>query len=204
MTTTRTVQWVGEDDPARIDAASVLLEPDRLRAVGTSRSADYTTSWSLVTDTGWRTQRLEVTAYGFGWSRGLALLRDPDDGWRATTWAAGSADLPPAGIEDAASLVDAVDCDLGLCPVTNTMPMLRLGLPGDAEGGEHSLVMAWVEVPSLRVLRSDQRYAARAPVDPATGLGVVRYSSASRDFIADLTVDADGLVVDYPGLARRN
>jgi hypothetical protein len=32
---------------------------------------------------------------------------------------------------------------------------------------------------------------------------VVRYRSETRDFMADLTVDEDGLVVDYPRLARR-
>jgi hypothetical protein len=29
---------------------------------------------------------------------------------------------------------------------------------------------------------------------------IVRYESGSRDFVADLTFDADGLVLDYPGL----
>ncbi len=82
----------------------------------------------------------------------------------------------------------------------HVMHMLRL-----LDGGvaPTRLVMAWVEMPSLRVLRSDQVYAARSPLDAATGRAVVRYTSASRDFTADLTVDADGLVVDYPRLARR-
>jgi hypothetical protein len=31
----------------------------------------------------------------------------------------------------------------------------------------------------------------------------VRYQSASRDFTADLTVDPDGIVIDYPRLAKR-
>ncbi|KAJ8141009.1 hypothetical protein OY671_005815 [Metschnikowia pulcherrima] len=84
------------------------------------------------------------------------------------------------------------------------MPISRLGSLGDdPPAHETHLVMAWVEVPSSRVSRSDQVYAAREPLDPATGQGVVRYTSATRDFTADLTVDADGLVVDYPELARR-
>jgi hypothetical protein len=32
---------------------------------------------------------------------------------------------------------------------------------------------------------------------------VYRYESVGTDFRADLGVDGDGLVVDYPGLARR-
>lgn len=99
------------------------------------------------------------------------------------------------GIENAADLNDALDCDLGLCPVTNTMPIRRLGLLA-SDLPETPLVMAWVEVPSLRVIRSDQVYASAAP-------GNVRYRSYSRDFSAELSVDADGIVIDYPGLATR-
>jgi hypothetical protein len=58
-------------------------------------------------------------------------------------------------------------------------------------------------VPSLAVLPSGQVYSSAAPLDPASGRGVVRYRSETRDFMADLTVDEDGLVVDYPRLARR-
>jgi hypothetical protein len=35
------------------------------------------------------------------------------------------------------------------------------------------------------------------------GVSVVRYESESRDFVADLTFDGDGLVIDYPGIGRR-
>jgi hypothetical protein len=55
--------------------------------------------------------------------------------------------------------------------------------------------MAWVEVPSLRVLRSDQVYRSGPP-------GTVLYRSRNRGH-AELEVDTDGLVTLYPGLARR-
>ena len=35
------------------------------------------------------------------------------------------------------------------------------------------------------------------------GLALVRFETADGSFSADLTFDRDGLVVDYPGLARR-
>jgi hypothetical protein len=53
--------------------------------------------------------------------------------------------------------------------------------------------MTWVSVPGLEVSRSDQRY------EPLEG-GRVRYRSGS--FTADLELDADGIVVRYPGLAE--
>jgi hypothetical protein len=54
--------------------------------------------------------------------------------------------------------------------------------------------MAFVDVPELDVSKSQQRYV---PLEP----GVVRFRSGS--FSADLVFDDHGIVVDYPGLARR-
>ncbi|MCB7135534.1 putative glycolipid-binding domain-containing protein [Cellulosimicrobium marinum] len=206
-TRTRHVAWTGwDDDPHRLEAATFTLHPNRLDAHGTSRATGYATAWALTTGPGWVTERLEVTARGPGWARHLDLTRSPDGAWLADVATSGRAPghLGPPGLDDPSVLDGAVDCDLALCPATNTMPVLRLGLPGDAApAGETSLVMAWVDLPSLRVLRSEQVYAPASPVDPATGHGTVRYTSATRDFTADLTVDADGIVVDYPQLARR-
>jgi hypothetical protein len=204
---TRHVAWTGwDDDPDRLEAATVAVRDDRLAALGTSRATSYATAWALRTGPGWVTEHLDVSVRGLGWSRHLDLVRTPDGAWGADVRESGTppSGLAAPGIADPASLDDALDCDVALCPVTNTMPILRLGLLGDrAPSGETRLVMAWVDLPSLAVLRSDQVYAAREPLDPATGQGVVTYTSATRDFTADLTVDADGLVVDYPHLARR-
>jgi len=204
---TRHGAWTGwDDDPDRLEAATVVMRGDRLAALGTSRATTYATSWALRTGPGWVTEHLDVSVHGVGWSRHLDLVRTPDGVWSADVRESGTApsDLAPPGIDDPAALDGALDCDVALCPVTNTMPILRLGLLGDAPPArETELVMAWVELPSLRVLRSDQRYAARSPLDPVTGRGVVTYTSATRDVTADLTVDADGIVVDYPQLARR-
>jgi hypothetical protein len=59
--------------------------------------------------------------------------------------------------------------------------------------------MAWVSVPDLGVRASLQRYAfVRKHEDRA----VIRYESLDSDFEAELTVDAQGIVVDYPGIGR--
>ena len=135
------------------------------------------------------------------------MARDAHGRWSAEADARGSnryRDEPMAepGIREAASIEGAVDCDIALCPVTNSMPILRLGALAHAVP-ETAFVMAWVALPSLEVVRSDQLYSAEAPFSTAAGHAVVRYRSASRDFVGDLTVDPDGIVIDYPGLARR-
>jgi hypothetical protein len=54
--------------------------------------------------------------------------------------------------------------------------------------------MRWVDVPSLEVSTSEQRY------EPL-GNGVVRFRAG--DFISDITFDANGFVVNYPGIGAR-
>ena len=78
------------------------------------------------------------------------------------------------------------------------MPVRRLGLLDDEPGVARDVLTAWVGVPALTVDPSPQRYALLR-TDP--GRTTVRFSAG--DFAADLTLDADGLVVDYPELAAR-
>jgi hypothetical protein len=98
------------------------------------------------------------------------------------------------GSEDPDRLGDALDVDLGHSPLTNTLPIRRLGLLSAPPGTSHTITAAWVLVPGLVVMPSRQTYTA-------LGGGQVRYSSGT--FTADLTVDADGYVTHYPGLAQR-
>jgi len=82
--------------------------------------------------------------------------------------------------------------DLGFSPLLNSLPVVRDRL---LEGGPaHEYVMRWVDVPSLEVSESAQRYE---PVDDRT----IRFSQA--DFTAMLTFGADLLVERYEGLAER-
>lgn len=196
--------WQGIDDPGRLDSATINLEPGRLSTHGTSRTDSYAMSWALTTADGWVTRRLTVTVHGHGWSRHLELERNDDGVWSSTSHSAGECDLPAPGIEDPSLLTGALDCDLGLCPVTNTMPILRLNLHSEelAPADETSMVMAWVEVPSLRVLRSSQMYSQLRAADGDRN-GVVLYSSDNHGFTAELQIDREGIVVEYPGLATR-
>lgn len=196
--------WQGIDDPARIDSATVNLEPGRLSAHGTSRTDSYAMSWALTTADGWVTRRLTATVHGHGWSRHLELERADDGAWSAAAHASGDCDLPEPGLVDPSTLTGALDCDLALCPVTNTMPIQRLNLSSEelAPADETSLLVAFVEVPSLRVVRSRQMYSQlRAATENRNG--VVLFSSDNHGFTAEIEVDREGIVVEYPGLATR-
>jgi hypothetical protein len=95
------------------------------------------------------------------------------------------------------ALDDALDCDLALSPLTNTMPVLRHGLLD--RGRPVELLMAWVSVPDLAVIPSRQRYDHRRR---RGRFSIVRYESESRDFAADLKFDQDGICVEYPRIGR--
>ena len=82
--------------------------------------------------------------------------------------------------------------DLAASPLFNSFPVLRDGL--HRGGSARDYVMTWVDVPSLEVGRSEQRYEPLRP-------GVVRFSAGS--FAAEIELDDDGFVVRYPGLAER-
>lgn len=202
----RHVEWVGDEDPERLEAAVVTLAPDRLDALGTSRATDYVASWSLETGADWVTKRLAVAVAGRGFTRRMLLVRGDRGGWSAEADANGMGThrgqrMPEPGIADPDAIADALDCDLALCPMTNTMPMLRLGALDGLE--ETEIAAAWVALPSLAVTASRQAYSAAAPYDREAGRSVVRYRSVGTGFVADLRVDEEGLVVDYPRLVRR-
>lgn len=191
--------WQGEDDPCRFDLAAVtLLDRTGLEGHGTSITEEYALSWNLIVDENWVTRELHVSVHGDGWDRSLKLSRWSDTTWSADTDRNGDPDLAPPGLQRGVDLKGLDYCDLGLCPVTNIMPIRRLGLL-ECEVEEQRITVAWVDVPSLQVIKSVQRYRSFREGDELR----VGYVSESRDFASELGVDADGMVIDYPGLARR-
>jgi uncharacterized protein len=190
--------WSGVG-PRRVEAAAVRLGDDGLIANGSSLTAGHVLTYRLETGAAWVTRELDVETRGpDGWRR-LALRRAEDGGWSAE-WDGAEAAARATSMPE---LDGALDCDLALCPLTNTMPIRRHDLVGAAHRGEpaaHDLVMAWVSVPDLLVHVSSQRYTADAPVEEGGGALV---GFESDGFRTTLEVDAHGLVVTYPGLARR-
>jgi hypothetical protein len=190
--------WRGVSPP-RVEAAAVMLREGSLDAHGTSLTAAYRLGYRLETGAGWVTRRLDVRVEGDGWWRTLALRRDEAGRWSADREGDGGGGAPPP----LPALDGALDCDLGLCPLTNTMPILRHDLVGSAQRGRvdaEDLLMAWVSVPDLAVSASRQRYRAADAVEEGGG-ALVHFES--EGFSTTLEVDGDGLVLNYPGLARR-
>ncbi len=143
------------------------------------------------------TQNVTVNVEGDGWERSLRLVRSEQDVWSSQTKEEGTqpTDLPSPGIARSADLEDALDYELGLCPLTNTMPLRRLGLL-EAQVPKTQLIMSWIDMPSLEVIASDQ-------YDSSIDSKTVRYASGTRGVDIELEMDRDGAVVHYPDLAQR-
>ena len=165
-------------------------------AIGTS-PFPYHLQYDLTTVEPFVTSVLEVRTEGKDWSRRLELRRAPDGSWSFEVESEGAPDLPVSG-GNLEPVAEALDCDLGLSPLTNSMPILRHRL--HEGGGPVDFLMAWVSVPDLAVHPSRQRYTFLRREQDAR---IVRYESRGGDFVADLRVDDEGLVIDYPRLARR-
>ena len=120
-------------------------------------------------------------------SRRLVLQRDEDGRWTDGN----GVELP--------QLRGCDDVDIAATPSTNTLPLRRLGL---SRGESAEVRVAYVSVPDLAVSVDRQRYTL---LRQSNSESVYRFESldAAPGFVAELTVDADGFVMEYEGLFRR-
>jgi hypothetical protein len=183
--------WQGTVSP-RLEAVRLLVSDGRLRAsgrvvCGASGGAEaYSASFEFAVD---RTGDV-----------GRGLLR--------TTTADEERQISVGRTEDGVWLVDhgqgaarnefegAADVDVSGLVTFTALPIRRLGLHRAA--ATHELPVLYVSMPDLTVRLVHQTYRT-VSVDE-TG-AVINYTVP--DFTADLTVDTDGLVIDYPGVATR-
>ena len=188
-----------KDQPFGAELADVRIREGTLSANGVTVGIDpapYHLEYQLTTADAYVTTRLVVHTRGDGWRRALNLERAISGTWSCTAESHGNPDLPAPG-GDLRGLAGALDCDLGLSPLTNSMPVLRHSLHHG--GGPVDFLMAWVSVPDLAVYPSRQRYTF-VRHEPAAH--IVRFESLDASFLAEIAFDDDGVVLDYPGIGR--
>jgi len=137
-------------------------------------------TYEVRCDEAWNTETTTVSIKGGDGHRTVSVART------AGHW---SVDGVPAPHLDVCR-----DIDLGWSPSTNTVAIRRLGLAVGARS--EPLTMAWVRFPQLTVELLPQSYER-------LDAGTYRYESRGGGFQADLSVDDDGLVIDYGGIWKR-
>jgi hypothetical protein len=177
----RVVRWADWEGPAAgLEHCEVRPEADGLSVLavvaGTLDGQRFGLSYELSIDRAWRVRRARLRA-----ASGQSLALDAEgEGWRV--------DGSPAP-----QLAGCLDIDIRATPFTNTLPIRRAA---PAVGQAVDIAVAFVAVPDLAVAAGRQRYTRLAD-------RLFRFDGLEADFTADLPVDADGLVLDYPGLFRR-
>ena len=179
----RQVRWLSADGVG-LDHLHLRGRGDGIVAeglvIGARDRVPFGLRYRIACDDRWRVReaRLELT----GHDRGLHFLADGAGRWR------------DGDGQTLSTLDGCVDIDISATPFTNTLPIRRLSL---AAGESRDIRVLYVRVPAMSGEAVEQRYACLE-----TGRRY-RYEGLFRGFVAEIEVDADGLVLDYPGLCRR-
>ena len=155
--------------------------------LGVKEQAPFRLRYEIRCDLQWRVRAIQLIPLD-GSSRSLHFFSDSTGNW---TTESGEA-LP--------LLKGCLDVDISATPFTNTLPIRRLALQ---PGSSATLSMAYFSVPQMRIEVTQQRYICLETT--STG-GRYRFESlvdGISHFTAELPVDQDGLVLDYPELFRR-
>jgi uncharacterized protein len=174
-------------DVARMESTRVQLSGKRIKANGrivagaTDRHPAFSASYDLVTDEQGATNRLSLSVTLAEQNRQLSIARDEEDRWL----------IQDHRGESRGAYDGALDVDVVFSPFFNALPIRRIGLHTRSESV--ALPVVYVMLPEIAV-------------NPAT----IAYSSGPDGIkvhspVADttMTVDSDGFILDYPGLAER-
>jgi hypothetical protein len=155
----------------------------RLRGhtTGAEDEVAYALAWEVVVGSDWVTRTAHVRSLLPGREAEVLLERS-----EAGDWTADGAPRP--------ELAGVVDVDLEASAVTNTLPVHREALDRETAGSA-----AYVRL-DLTVELLEQWYG---PAETVDGGLRVRYRAPRFGADLDLTLDAAGMVLDYPGLATR-
>jgi len=157
------------------EADSVLLAIDE-------DNTPFRLVYRLEWDDTWQLRRADLTLAKGGANRVLSLRTDGKGHWQ---------DGEGRGL---AELEGCLDIDIWPTPFTNSFPILRQPM---AIGERRTFRMAWVDGPALAVKPQAQAYTR-----VRDGLYLFESLDGSG-FKAELPVDEEGIVLDYPALFRR-
>lgn len=176
-------------DVSRMESVRVQLSGKRMRANGrivaaaTATNPAFGAFYEVQTDETGATKRFGLTVTLAERERQLAIARDEENMWLVTDHQG----------QKRAAYDGALDIDVVFSPFFNALPIRRLGLHERADA--ITLPMVYVRVPEMTVAADIVSYTSSGRLDG------IKLRSPVADTI--VSVDADGFIVDYPGLAER-
>lgn len=176
-------------DISRMESVRIQVSNKRIRANGrivaaaTANNPAFGAYYDLQTDETGVTKRFGLTVTLAEREHMLAIARDEENMWLIT----GHQDERRAAYEG------ALDVDVVFSPFFNALPIRRLGLHQRADSVV--LPMVYVNVPAMTVTADTVSYTSEGRLDG------IRLHSPVAD--TTVSVDDEGFILDYPGLAER-
>ncbi|MBO0681123.1 putative glycolipid-binding domain-containing protein [Mycolicibacterium sp. S2-37] len=184
-----TLTWRAHD-VARMESVRVVLSGKRIKAYGrivaaaTDRYPAFSASYDLVTDENGVTRRLSLTVTMAERERQLSIALDEENMWLVQNH---------QNQTTRASFDGALDVDVAPSPFFNTLPIRRLGLLEESQSV--AVPAVYVRIPDLTVEAATLSYGS------TQGSGDITLRTPVSE--TTITVDGDGIILDYPGLAER-
>ena len=138
-----------------------------------------------MTDESGGTKRLSLTVTLAERERQLSIARDEENMWLVQDH---------QGQTTRAAYDGALDVDVIFSPFFNALPIRRTGLYQRTESV--ALPVVYVRLPELSVEAATISYSSAGP----TRGGIKLHSPVAKTTV---TVDSNGFILDYPGLAER-
>lgn len=181
--------YVHRDSRAGFEIAFFADQDGGRRVTGQTTAVEGASPWSvgydIALESTWATRSAEATLLSPRGVQHLLLLRQPGGAW--------SVDGQPRS-----DLDGCIDVDFESSAVTNTLPIRRLDF---ARGIPVDLPAVFIRAEDLRVERLEQSYTL---LDRRADGLAFHYESSTFEFECELRYDDTGLIVDYPGIARRH
>ena len=152
--------------------------------IGVEENVAFRIRYQITCDLRWQVRRVIVTSL----EENEQSIRFTSDGFG--NWTNESGD-PISEFEG------CFDVDITATPFTNTLPIRRLNL---ISGEAAEIKVVYFSIPEMQVNVELQRYTC---LETSSAGGKYKFESLDGGFTAVITVDADGLVEDYPGLFKR-
>lgn len=182
----------GTDGATGLESARITTSGGGFRAVGRMirGTADgvLTASYRLVVAGDGTLSRLAVDVATAAGEQQVTISRSTDGVWLVDDGSGGTR----------GAFGGACDAALAFSPVFAALPVRRLGLHRDP--AEHVLPTVSVDLPTLAVAATERTYRT---VRAGTGTEPAVVALAADGPPAELTVDAEGFVLDHPGTAAR-
>ena len=179
-------------DASRMESVRVQLSGNRVKANGrlvaaaTEEHVAFGVYYDLQTDESGAVKRLGMTVTVAERERQLVIARDEENMWLVTD-ARGESRLGYDG---------ALDVDMVFSPFFNALPIRRARLHQRA--ASVTLPTIYLDLPQMAVAAAEASYSSAGPGQP-----IQVHTPGTDPRGVALRVDADGFVIDYPGLAAR-